>query len=246
MDRTASILIVDDDAHWRSTLQDFLSVHGFSASSAAELDEAEALLAIEPFDLLLVDRMFGRDPDRGLEIIRILKQRHPDQELILLTSYLDTIATLNVMRNDAHTALSKDDSDQLLEGVREVLLKRVLRLSRFPRWAGNAILGSPVVRSLREDLLAAADPRTCFLELILLLGDLAAVGPIARPFFLRLVADTRLAEQLPRLGDLDERALATLAELLPCVVDSLDPTERRDLLRCASTSGSPCAPPKNP
>ena len=68
-------------------------------------------------------------------------------------------------------------------------------------------------------------------ELIFLLGDLAAVGPIPRPFFLRRVADTRLAEQLPRLGDLDAAAPATLAEPLPCVVDSLDPTERRDLLR---------------
>ena len=119
MDRTMSILIVDDEANWRSALQDLLSAAGFSASSAAELDEAEALLAVEPFDLLLVDRKFGRDSDRGLEIIRILKRRHPDQELILLTSYLDidTIATLNVLRDDAHTALSKGDSDRLLEGV---------------------------------------------------------------------------------------------------------------------------------
>jgi DNA-binding NarL/FixJ family response regulator len=246
MDHSGSVLVIDDERQWQDNIRTFLVTEGFSVDTAAELGEARDLLARAPYDLLLVDRQFGLDNERGLQIVETLKRDYPDQEIILLTSYLDSHAAINVMMNDAHTALSKGDPDALLRGVRSVMLKKRLQLASLPRVSMNVFSVSPTLAPLRDELLVAAEPRACFLEVVALAHFLAAVNSAERDTLGRVVKGSRLAEQLPCLiaqnegTRLKENALVTLAELAPAVVAKLGTEEARAVFhspRCVFVAG---------
>ena len=65
------ILIVDDEAEIRESLEEILSEEGYSVSSTASGTEASVLLRDAPYDLLLLDIWL---PDRdGLDVDDILR-----------------------------------------------------------------------------------------------------------------------------------------------------------------------------
>jgi DNA-binding response OmpR family regulator len=79
------VLIVDDEAELVSALEERLNLRGFQASGVTTGAEALSLLAGEPFDVVVLDlKMPGLG---GLEVIRRIKQEHPDLQVILLTGW---------------------------------------------------------------------------------------------------------------------------------------------------------------
>ncbi|HZP41011.1 MAG TPA: sigma-54 dependent transcriptional regulator [Candidatus Binatia bacterium] len=79
------VLVVEDDPDIRKILQLFLTEKGFSVKVAAEPAPALEILAEEPFDLILSDvRMPGMT---GLDLLRHLKERDPEIQLVLMTAY---------------------------------------------------------------------------------------------------------------------------------------------------------------
>jgi DNA-binding response OmpR family regulator len=78
------ILLVDDDPRLRDNLRRGLEHAGHEAVAAASADEAEAVLATQRFDLLLLDVMMpGRD---GWELLEALRARGLDVPVIFLTA----------------------------------------------------------------------------------------------------------------------------------------------------------------
>jgi DNA-binding response OmpR family regulator len=78
------ILLVDDDPRLRETLRRGLEHAGHVAAAAASADEAEAALARQSFDLVLLDVMMpGRD---GWELLERLRGRGLDVPVIFLTA----------------------------------------------------------------------------------------------------------------------------------------------------------------
>jgi CheY-like chemotaxis protein len=233
MDQAGSVLVIDDERQWRDNIRTFLITEGFSVDTASELTEARNLLARSSYDLLLVDRTFGRDFDRGLAIVETLKRDYPDQEVILLTNYLDSDAAVKVMMNDAHTALSKGNPNALLTGVRSVMLKKRLQLASLPRVTMNVFFASPSLALLRDELFVAVEPRACFLEVVALAHFLVAANSLETETIRRVIEGSRLAGQIPCLTAQDERerltenALNTLAELAPTVIAKASPDEAR-------------------
>jgi DNA-binding NtrC family response regulator len=79
------ILVVEDDPDIRKILQMFLTEKGFLVKVAAEPAPALEILAQEPMDLILSDvRMPGMT---GLDLLRRLKERDPEIQLVLMTAY---------------------------------------------------------------------------------------------------------------------------------------------------------------
>jgi len=82
------MLIVDDEEAIRFSLTDFFSLLGFEVDSATELEQAEALLEIAPFDVVIADlRLTGINGREGLELIRYVRERAPATRIVLLTAY---------------------------------------------------------------------------------------------------------------------------------------------------------------
>jgi len=79
------VLFVDDEEDLVSTVVERLELRGIDATGAVSGQEALTLIEQRPFDVVLLDvRMPGIG---GLEVIRRIKQTHPDLEVILLSGH---------------------------------------------------------------------------------------------------------------------------------------------------------------
>ena len=76
------ILVIDDEAGVRSSLALVLQDEGFSVRTAADADQATALVEREEFDYILCDvRMPGRS---GLELLPDLVAEQPHATIVMM------------------------------------------------------------------------------------------------------------------------------------------------------------------
>jgi len=115
------ILVVDDDSTIRSSFTEVLVDEQTSVWSAASAEEALAAIDVERPDLVLSDvRMPGLD---GLALLRLLKERAPRTDVIIMTAYHDMPTAVAAMREGAFDFLPKpldlEDLQQVLDRVFE-------------------------------------------------------------------------------------------------------------------------------
>lgn len=115
--RTIRVMVVDDTDHVRRMLTSMLSLDGYEvvgdvASGPAAL---EAVVDADP-DIVVIDyKMPGMD---GLDTARGIRQRRPDQVMILYTAYID--AALERAATDAGISLCIGKVDGLSSLEREI------------------------------------------------------------------------------------------------------------------------------
>ncbi|HEU5012043.1 MAG TPA: response regulator [Roseiflexaceae bacterium] len=81
----ARILVVDDEANIRRTLEALLHRAGFDVVTAANGDEAVILFEQHAFALMLVDlKMPGMG---GMEVVAVARERQPSIAIIVLTGH---------------------------------------------------------------------------------------------------------------------------------------------------------------
>ncbi|WP_054029895.1 GGDEF domain-containing response regulator [Desulfatitalea tepidiphila] len=120
----AHILIVDDDAAIRESMDEFIGMAGFRSSTAASAEDALDILDHDYFDVVITDIMLpGMD---GLELTDRIKKKH-EIDVIVMTGYSGDYSY--------EEAISKGASDFVFKPVRfeELLLrlKRVLKERRL-------------------------------------------------------------------------------------------------------------------
>ncbi|MGZ4832641.1 MAG: sigma-54-dependent transcriptional regulator, partial [Terriglobales bacterium] len=118
-----SILIVDDEASIRESLQTLLELEGFRVETASTGEEGLARMAEQPMDLVLLDFAL---PDRnGLEILRDIRDREPDLGVIMITAYGTVENAVAAMQAGATNFIQKPwDNEKLLADVRAVVARR--------------------------------------------------------------------------------------------------------------------------
>jgi len=118
-----SILIIDDEAAIRESLETLLEFEGYAVESAETGEEGLARLADRPFDLVLLDFAL---PDRnGLEILADIRGRDPRQAVIMITAYGTVDNAVRAMQNGATNFIQKPwDNEKLLADVRAAVARR--------------------------------------------------------------------------------------------------------------------------
>src|SRR5512135_3193369 len=97
--RGARVLIVDDEKPVRTLLSNYLSSLGFETAEAGDAEEALAMLAREPFQLVLSDiQMPGRN---GVSLLAEIRRLHPDIAVLMLTGCLDVSTAVESMKTGA-------------------------------------------------------------------------------------------------------------------------------------------------
>jgi len=100
-----TILIVEDDAAVRRSLAETLAEEGYEVFVAESAEGGLSRLAEAAPDVVLSDvRMPGMD---GVELLRLLKQRAPGIDVILMTAYDDMPTVVRAMREGAFEFLVK-------------------------------------------------------------------------------------------------------------------------------------------
>jgi DNA-binding NtrC family response regulator len=171
---TRSILIVDDDARVRTSLTQALAAGDTEVRSAEDGERALAAVAAALPDLVLADvRMPGIG---GLELLRLLRDRAPGVDVVLMTAFNDLPTVATAMREGALDFLVKPaDLHQLRTLVTRIFDDRRTR-SRGKAAIGGA--GAPVTAARSSGAAAEApvllgrDPR--MVQIFKVIGQVAA------------------------------------------------------------------------
>ncbi|MCP3983004.1 MAG: response regulator [bacterium] len=123
---SARILAVDDQLYFRVFLEDLLEREDFEVATAGSGAEALALMEEDLPDLVLTDLVMPEMD--GRELVRQVKERWPDQEIVVVTSVGDVKTAVEAMQLGATDYLLKPiDRTALLRSVDGILERRAMR-----------------------------------------------------------------------------------------------------------------------
>jgi DNA-binding NtrC family response regulator len=115
------ILVVDDDSTIRRSLEKYLTLEGYSVTTASNVKDAMICISKNPPDVILSDVYM---PDTtGLEIPLMIKELNLKIPTILITGQDDLTTTIKAMQQGAYDYLTKPLDLNLLKTIIERLLK---------------------------------------------------------------------------------------------------------------------------
>src|SRR5258707_2147454 len=160
---SGAILIIDDEAAIRESLETLLEFEGYSVESAETGEQGLTKIGERPFDLVLLDFAL---PDRnGLEVLADIRDRDPQLAVNVITAYGTVDNAVRVIQSGATNFIQKPwDNEKLLADVRAVVarrraeeeneqLKRALRKFSFDTIVGKS---DPMLRVF--DLVSQVAP----------------------------------------------------------------------------------------
>lgn len=130
MENKIKSLIVDDEINIVEVLSVILSEFDFDTKFAYSKQDAEKLIDKEYFDLVILDI---RLPDgNGVDLLKYIKQKNPDTEVIMITAFASPETAVETMKLGAFDYISKPfsipDLKILLRNVREkIILEKRLK-----------------------------------------------------------------------------------------------------------------------
>ena len=116
-----SVLVADDHGMMRAGLSSIInSAPGLSVTAQAEDGPGTlAQLASQHFDLLALD--LSMPPPSGVELIALVRQRHPRQRILVVTMHNNARIARAAIDAGANGYITKDnDPDVLIQAVRQV------------------------------------------------------------------------------------------------------------------------------
>ncbi len=172
MSALKTILVVDDEASIRESLDMFLREKGYAVRTAGSGAEGLALWSRHHPQVVVLD---VRLPDTsGLEVLKKIMAKDPEANVIIITAFHDMDSTIAAMRQGAYDFLNKPlDVDELEQAVSRAMrmneaLHRASALSspvqEFP--ASQRLVGrTPVMRSIFKTVgLLARNRATVLIE----------------------------------------------------------------------------------
>lgn len=137
----ANVLLIDDEEQFLEILGDRLEARGLKVNTATSGEDALAMVDDKNFDAIVVDlAMPGID---GIETLKLLKEKNPALEIIMLTGHATVEKGIAAMKLGAEDFLEKPvDLGVLLERISEAKNKRILILEEKSQEAIKKIIKS--------------------------------------------------------------------------------------------------------
>src|ERR1700683_847419 len=118
----ASILVIDDEAAIRESLEVLLTLEGYSVRMANDGAEGLRILELENFDLVLLD--LALPGQSGLGLLPLFKERQPDVPIIMITAYGTVDNVVEAIRAGAENFVQKPwDNEKLLADIRSAVAR---------------------------------------------------------------------------------------------------------------------------
>jgi two-component system NtrC family response regulator len=153
-----TILIIDDEEKIRGLLSRILSLEGFEVFQMGDLKSALKKLERTEIDVIVCDVKL---PDgSGVEFSKILKEKHPATETIMLTAFGNIPDGVQAIKNGAFDYITKgDDNNKIIPLIYKALEKVKLnkRIVQLEKQLGNqhsfeSIIGkSKILKESIED-----------------------------------------------------------------------------------------------
>ncbi len=143
------LLVVDDERSLALTIADYFEARGFRVSVAHELEEAQALVLNDSFDVMLTDlRLTATQHEEGLDLIAFVRHQSPRTFVVLLTAYATEETTQVATQRGACKVLQKP--------VRLADIERYIRSILNGCEARTTALCEPLPALINDEAFAAA------------------------------------------------------------------------------------------
>ena len=115
------ILIIDDEAEIRESLETLLELEGYTVVVAENGREGLAQIGERTFDVVMLDLAL---PDKnGMDMLSEIRLLHPQQAVIMITAYGTVENAVRAMQSGAANFIQKPwDNEKLLADVRIICL----------------------------------------------------------------------------------------------------------------------------
>lgn len=126
MTMSAHILVIDDDTRLRRLLKKYLIDNGFEVSEASNPNEADDLMELFVFDLIIMDIMMPQK--NGLDYTKELREQGVQTPILMLTAMGDSSNRITGLENGADDYLPKPFEPRELVLRINNILRRVVAL----------------------------------------------------------------------------------------------------------------------
>ncbi|HEY9136832.1 MAG TPA: sigma-54 dependent transcriptional regulator [Terriglobus sp.] len=160
----ARILIIDDEAGIRDSLETLLTFEGFTVEMAPEGQSGLELLTANEYDLLLLD--LSMPGESGIDLLPRIKRLRPELPVIMITAYGTVGNVVDALRAGADNFVQKPwDNEKLLADIRTAITKQrslqevtQLRRTLKQRYSFDNIVGKSDVMAKLLDTVAQVAP----------------------------------------------------------------------------------------
>ncbi len=119
------VLLIDDEEEFLSTLSERMEIRGMDVKTASNADSAVAALDETEYDAIVLDLQMPEM--NGIEMLKAIKVRHPDMQVILLTGHATVEAGIQAMKLGAMDFMEKPaDIESLTEKIKKAQAKKML------------------------------------------------------------------------------------------------------------------------
>jgi DNA-binding NtrC family response regulator len=124
-DFKGNILVIDDEADIRESLEALLGLEGYSVELAQNATEGLHRLESRGYDLVLLDLMM---PDRsGMDVLQEVRERDRDTPIFMITAYGSVEAAVTALKFGANDYFSKPwDNEKLVIEIERMIGSRRL------------------------------------------------------------------------------------------------------------------------
>jgi DNA-binding NtrC family response regulator len=170
-ERSANILVVDDDQDTRELLREVLGEEGYRVVTSGSGEEALEIGKQELFDVIISDMRLGPELN-GLDVLRAYKSVQPESEVILITAFGSMETAIEAVKAGAFEYISKPFKieEVLLQVSRALGNRNLIRENRnLKRQLGSqvqlsSLLGrSPKMLDIYKKIAMIADSRSTVL-----------------------------------------------------------------------------------
>jgi DNA-binding NtrC family response regulator len=121
-DAANRILIIDDEAGIRESLQTLLTLEGYTVESAVDGEAGLIEIDQKSYDLILLD--LALPGQNGIEILGQIRERQPQLPVIMITAYGTVDNVVDAIRSGAQNFVQKPwDNEKLLADIRSAIAR---------------------------------------------------------------------------------------------------------------------------
>jgi DNA-binding NtrC family response regulator len=118
------LLVVDNEESICFSMSEYFSLHGYKVDTAQESEEAEKLIEVTDYKVVIQDlRLSTARNHDGLDIIKMIRDHNPQTRIVVLTAYGSTEMEDEARRRGADAFLRKpkplSQVAQVIQGLLE-------------------------------------------------------------------------------------------------------------------------------
>lgn len=121
----AKVLLVDDEQDFLDSMSERMRLRGMDVTTASSAKEALAVIESDFFDAVILD--FQLPEMDGMVVLKKIKARHPEAQIILLTGHASLERGVEAIKIGASDYLEKPaDMEALSKKIKEAKAEKML------------------------------------------------------------------------------------------------------------------------